>query len=84
MDTTIYTIPERCPHCRALKRYLDSIGVKYTEEDMTTPASLTELRINGVFATAAPVIQVGDRFIEYNEIFDGDVIRKDVIREAVS
>jgi len=46
---------------------------------MSTPAALTELRANGVFTMMAPVLQVGDSFLTLEEMFDGDMIRKDVI-----
>lgn len=68
-----------CPKCNKLKEYLKSIEKMYEEADMSTPASLTELRVNGIFTTMAPVLQVKDAFLTCDEMFDGDRIRKDVI-----
>jgi hypothetical protein len=46
---------------------------------MSTPESLTELRVNGVFTMMAPILQVDDSFLTIDEMFDDDQIRKDVI-----
>ncbi|MHC1575542.1 MAG: glutaredoxin family protein [Candidatus Methanogasteraceae archaeon] len=77
-EIIVYTT-ETCPKCRKLKEYLKSISAEYTVADMSTPESLTELRVNGVFTMMAPVLQVNDSFLTLNELFDGDRIRKDVI-----
>jgi glutaredoxin len=77
-EIIVYTT-ETCPKCKKLKEYLESIAVGYEVADMSTPASLTELRANGVFTTMAPVLQVGDSFLTLEEMFDGDRIRKDII-----
>jgi len=46
---------------------------------MATPAALTELRMNGVFTMAAPVLQIGTKFHTYNELFTQDRINQDKI-----
>ena len=58
-----------CPNCRVLKQLLDRMNVQYKEVDMATPAALTELRMNGVFTMAAPVLQVDSKFYTYRELF---------------
>ena len=77
-EIIVYTT-ETCPKCKKLKEYLKSAAVEYGEADMSTPESLTELRVNGVFTTMAPVLQVDDSFLTIDEMFDDDRIRKDVI-----
>jgi hypothetical protein len=47
---------------------------------MATPAALTELRMNGVFTMAAPVLQIGNKFHTYNELFTQDRISQDKIQ----
>ncbi len=77
-EIIVYTT-ETCPKCKKLKEYLKSASVEYGEADMSTPESLTELRVNGVFTMMAPVLQVDDSFLTIDEMFDDDRIRKDVI-----
>ena len=66
---------------------MESEKVKFTEVDMATPAALTELRMNGVFTMAAPVLQIGNKFHTYNELFTQDRINQgkieSIIKEAV-
>jgi hypothetical protein len=42
---------------------------------MSTPEALTELRVNGVFTLAAPVLQADDKFYTVDDLFDGDNIK---------
>ena len=58
-----------CPNCRVLKQLLERMNIQYKEVDMATPAALTELRMNGVFTMAAPVLQVDKKFYTYRELF---------------
>ena len=74
----VYTT-SACPKCKKLKEYLRSAAIEYEEADMSTPESLTELRVNGVFTTMAPVLQAEDSFLTLDEMFDEDRIRKDAI-----
>jgi DNA-binding protein H-NS len=50
------------------------MNVEFNEVDMSTPESLTELRMNGVFTMAAPVLQVDNKFYTYEELFTQDRI----------
>jgi glutaredoxin len=70
---------KNCPNCRVLKQFLENTKVQFTEVDMATPAALTELRMNGVFTMAAPVLQIGNKFHTYNELFTTDRIDQDRI-----
>ncbi|NPE32048.1 NrdH-redoxin [Methanococcoides sp. SA1] len=70
-DIIIYTT-ETCPKCVQLKKVLKSNDVVFTEADMSTPESLTELRVNGVFTVTAPVLQIDDDFLTYEELFNSD------------
>lgn len=73
-----------CPNCRVLKQFLASKNVPFTEVDMATPAALTELRMNGVFTMAAPVLQIGNKFHTYNELFAEDRINHSMIESILS
>jgi glutaredoxin len=61
-----------CPKCEQLKRSLEKAGISFENLDMTTPEALTELRINGVFALSAPVLQAEEKFYTVEDLFSGD------------
>jgi len=67
-EIIVYTT-STCPKCKKLKEYLKSASFEYKEADMSTPESLTELRVNGVFTMMAPVLQVGETFLTLDEMF---------------
>jgi glutaredoxin len=64
-----------CSKCEQLKKTLNGWGVEFETMDMATPESLTELRVNGVFTLAAPVLQVDNRFFTVDDLFDGENIK---------
>ena len=74
MDGVIVYRLEICPNCELLKAYLDEQGVAYGEEEMSSAAALTELRLNGVFASEAPVLRKGDAFLTSAELFRGGAV----------
>ena len=64
-----------CPRCEQLKLALVEAGISFENLDMATPEALTELRINGVFALSAPVLQVEEKFYTVQELFSGEMLR---------
>lgn len=72
-DILIYST-KNCPNCRVLKQFIEKKNIQYKEVDMATPAALTELRINGVFTMAAPVLQIGNKFYTTGDLFSQDRI----------
>ncbi len=72
-----------CPNCRVLKQFLVNKNIPFTEVDMATPAALTELRMNGVFTMAAPVLQIGNKFHTYNELFTQDRINQSMLESIL-
>ncbi len=72
-----------CPHCKEVKEFLASVGKEYEDVDITTPEALTELRMNGVFTLITPVVQVGDAFLTHDELFDGEELRKERLKEFI-
>ena len=67
---TVYTL-EHCPNCELLKDFLKKSGRPYSERDLSTAESLTELRLNGVFVSEAPVLQRGEDFFTSADLFPG-------------
>ena len=74
MKYSVYTT-KTCPRCEQLKSRLKSWGAEFKSVDMATPEALTELRINGVFTLAAPVLQAGDKFYTVEELFEGEALK---------
>ncbi|MCZ7392551.1 MAG: glutaredoxin family protein [Candidatus Methanoperedens sp.] len=83
MGILIYST-RNCPNCRVLKQFLANKNVPFTEVDMATPAALTELRMNGVFTMAAPVLQIGNKFHTYNELFVQDRINQSMLESLLN
>jgi glutaredoxin len=67
MNYVVYTTIG-CPKCEELKKVLRSRGIEFEVKDMSAPAAITELRVNGVFTLSAPVLSVGDKFYTVEEL----------------
>ena len=77
-EIIIYTT-ETCPKCEKLKKVMETNGVSFRVADMSTPESLTELRLNGVFTITAPVLQIDDDFLTHDDLFNGQDVDLDSI-----
>ena len=76
----MYTL-EHCPNCDLLKGFLKKSGHKYSERDLSSAESLTELRVNGVFVNEAPVLQKDEDFYTSADMFPmGKLDEKHVAR----
>ncbi|HID19804.1 MAG TPA: glutaredoxin family protein [Methanophagales archaeon] len=82
MEIRVYTT-KICPNCKIVKEFLAAEGEEYKEVDITTVEALTELRMNGVFTLITPVVQIGSEFLTYNDLFNGDALRKEKINELI-
>ncbi|MCD5425816.1 MAG: NrdH-redoxin [Methanosarcinaceae archaeon] len=82
-ENIIYTT-KTCPKCEILKKFLSSKNITYKTEDMTQPEALTELRLNGVFTTMAPVMQIDDKFLTCNELFNGNEVNVEILKNIIS
>jgi glutaredoxin len=70
-----------CPKCKALEAAMPPASFKTV--DMSTPCALTELRINGVFATSAPVLRIGDEFYTVEDLFEGNNLKTDKLSKIL-
>jgi len=82
MEIKVYTT-KICPNCKIVKEFLVAEGEAYEEVDITTAEALTELRMQGVFTLVTPVVQVGSTFLTNNDLFNGDALRKERIKEVI-
>ena len=74
----VYTLPV-CPNCSVLKKSLVEHGISFEEHDLDSPQSRTTLLMKGVFTTIAPVLQVRDTFLTFDELFRDDELNIDLI-----
>lgn len=82
MDIRVYTT-KICPNCKRVKEFLAAEGEEYEGVDITTVEALTELRMHGVFTLVTPVVQIGSVFLTHNDLFNGDELRKERIKELI-
>jgi glutaredoxin len=79
----VYTL-EYCPNCDELKEYLNKNKILFSEQDMSTAESLTELRLNGIFVNEAPVIQKDSVFLTNTDLFPGGKLDSETISKFVA
>jgi glutaredoxin-like protein NrdH len=65
---------KNCPKCEQVKLYLNEEEILFEELDMSTPESMTELSVNGVFTLSAPVLQMNGVFFTVRDLFRGDTL----------
>jgi len=74
-----------CPGCERLKQALTAEGIEYEEVEMMTSESMTELRMSGIFALSAPVLQIGeDVFLTSSELVNDQGIAIDLVKKHLS
>ncbi len=78
----MYTLPV-CPNCHLLRQSLKEHNVTFDECDLDSPKSRTALLMNGIFTTTAPVLQVNNRFLTYDQLFEGEKVNIDLIMNLV-
>jgi glutaredoxin len=82
MGIKVYTT-KVCPNCKKVKQFLAMEGKEYEEVNITTAEALTELRMNDVFTLNTPIVQIGEVFLTYKDLFNGDELQKDRIRRVI-
>lgn len=74
-----------CPGCERLKQALAAEGIEYEEVEMMTADAMTELRMNGIFALSAPVLQIGDDiFLTSSELVKEDGVDIDLVKKHLN
>jgi glutaredoxin len=79
----VYTL-EHCPNCELLKCFLKKNSHQYRERDLSSAESLTELRINGVFVSEAPVLQKDDDFFTSADLFPAGKLDTERLSRLIS
>lgn len=84
MSKVIIYTTEVCPKCKVLKGFFQSKDISYEEMNMGTPDALTELAVNNIFTTVAPVLQIDETFLTHKEIFEGTAVKEEEIMALIS
>jgi glutaredoxin 3 len=66
---TLFTLPD-CPRCEEIKMLMEEAGIMCSIRMMNDPEALADLRFNGCFEVEAPVIQVFDEYLTYDEFME--------------
>ena len=74
----IFTLPV-CPKCHLLMNKMEKLGVNFEEVTMSDPEPQTELLMNDVYVIESPVLCVEGRYYDHTKIFDGDLVKKNII-----
>lgn len=69
-----------CPKCAMLAA---AMPTKFETVDMRTPEALTELRIHGIFALSAPILQVDEEFFTVDYLFTGERLNEEKLKEIL-
>lgn len=83
LQLIVYTL-DHCPNCELLKGFLKKSGLTYSERDLSSAESLTELRINGVFVNEAPVLQKRDDFYTSADLFPAGKLDTEHLSRLIS
>jgi glutaredoxin len=78
----LYSTPD-CPRCKRLAVWLAEQGLEFAIMDLTIPAVLADLRINGCFDREAPVLQIGDKYHSTRWLYEGDVLQTGKLMEVL-
>ena len=62
MEVKVYSTPS-CPWCVRVKDYLASLGVAYTNVDITTDKALAMELVKKTKQIGVPVTFIGDKFV---------------------
>ena len=71
MKITVYT-SKKCPHCKALKRWLRRNNLSFTEKSLDDTDVMTELVLRNLFVLSAPALEVNNQVFFSDQIFDAD------------
>ena len=78
MTIEIFTLGN-CPRCEELAEFLSGLSVPFDTLSLDDAETITELRINGVFVTEAPVLHIGDTWLLPSQIFQNGYLAIDQI-----
>ena len=78
----VYVSPQ-CPRCEALKRALNDMGVSYEVLDISESDVMADLVMRDIFLTETPALEVEDRFFYAEDLFNGDRLLLDKLREIL-
>ena len=78
----LYVSPQ-CPRCEVLKKALNEMGVKYDVLDISESDVMADLVMRDIFLTETPALELGNRFFYAEDLFNGDKLLIDKLREIL-
>ena len=81
MIVVLYKTPD-CPRCRLVAAHLERLRIDFETRDMSNPAILTDLRCEGVFTLAAPVLQVEGHYFTEDRLFESGKMQTTFVEEV--
>jgi len=82
MIVVLYKTPN-CNRCALVAAHLERIRIDFETRDMSDPAVMTDLRCEGVFTLAAPVLQVEGHYFTEDRLFEDGKMQTAFIEKAV-
>jgi len=78
----LYVSP-MCPRCEMLKRALKEMNVEYEVLDISNSDVMADLVMRDIFLTETPALEVGDHVFFASDLFNGDHLLVDKLREVI-
>jgi len=72
-----------CPRCRLVAAHLERLRIDVETRDMSQAEVLTDLRCEGVFTLAAPVLQVDGHYFTEDRLFQDGKMQTAFIEEVI-
>lgn len=82
MPITVYTT-SNCPRCKLLKKWLQNNKVQFGEKSMEDSDVAADLTMRDVYILAAPILESQGKLHLVDELFSGDELNENTIRELV-
>ncbi|RLF13227.1 MAG: hypothetical protein DRJ97_08415 [Thermoprotei archaeon] len=78
----VYTSPS-CPRCEALKDALKRLGIPFEEADVSNTEVMADLIMRDIYLDSTPALEVQGRLYSSEELFDGDRVKEELLKEVV-
>jgi len=78
----VYVSPQ-CPRCEVLKKALNDMGVSYEILDISESDVMADLVMRDIFLTETPALEVEGHFFYAEDLFNGDKLLLDKLREVL-
>lgn len=81
MKVVLYKTPD-CSRCRLVAAHLERLRIDFETRDMSQAKVMTDLRCEGVFTLAAPVLQVEGHYFTEDRLFESGKMQTTFVEEV--